>query len=104
MAGGEPEDSYHACKNRHGPKCQQAQATPWLEQQRARLLPVPSLLVTVTLPQELRPRARAQQHRMDNLRFQTSAAALQALAMDPHDLGGRIGMGGVLHTWTREMA
>jgi hypothetical protein len=48
--------------------------------------------------------ARSHQHLMDNLRFQTSAAALKALAMDPQFLGGPLGMVGVLHTWTRDMA
>jgi len=41
---------------------------------------------------------------MYNLLFQTSAAALQTLALDPHYLGGQIGMMGVLHTWTRDLA
>jgi putative transposase len=58
----------------------------------------------LTLPEELRPVARSQQHLIDNLLFQTSAATLKALALDPHDLGGQIGMVGVLHTWTRDMA
>ena len=98
------EYSYHSCKNRHCPKCQNEAATRWLEQQRALLLPVPSFLVTLTLPEALRPVARAHQHRLYNLLFQTSAAALQVLALDPHSLGGQIGLVGVLHTWTRDMA
>jgi len=40
---------------------------------------------------------------MYNLLFQTSAAVLQALALDPTYLGGQLGMVGVLHTWTREL-
>jgi hypothetical protein len=98
------EYSDHSCKNRHGPTCQNAAATRWLEQQRALLLPVPYFLVTLTRPEALRPVARAHQHRMDNLLLQTSAAALQALTLDPHSLGGQIGMVGVLHTWTRDLA
>jgi hypothetical protein len=35
--------------------------------------------------------------------FQASAAALQQLAADPHFLGGRIGLLGVLQTWTRDL-
>lgn len=101
---GELAYSSHACKNRHCPKCQNEAATRWLEQQRALLLPVPYFLVTFTLPEELRPVARAHQHRMYNLLFQTSAAALQALTLDPHYLGGPIGMVGGLHTWTRDLA
>jgi Putative transposase/Transposase zinc-binding domain len=96
--------SYHACKNRHCPTGQNAEATPWLETPRELLLPVPYFLVTFTLPEELRPVARSQQHLIDHLLFQTSAATLKALALDPHYLGGQIGMVGVLHTWTREMA
>ena len=103
-ACGELEYSYHSCKNRHCPKCQNEAATRWLEQQRTLLLPVPYFLVTFTLPEELRPVARAHQHCLYNLLFQTSAAALQALTRDPHYLGGQIGMVGVLHTWTRDLA
>jgi hypothetical protein len=101
---GELEYSYHSCKNRHCPKCQNATTTRWLDQQRALLLPVPYFLVTFTLPEALRPVARSHQHCLYNLLFQTSAAALQALALDPHYLGGQIGMVGVLHTWTRDLA
>ena len=103
-ACGALESSDHAWKNRHGPTCQNAATTRWLEQQRTLLLPVPYFLVTFTLPEELRPVARAPQHCLSNLLFQTSAAALQALTLDPHDLGGQIGMVGVLHTWTRDLA
>lgn len=103
-ACGELEYSYHSCKNRHCPKCQNDAATRWLETQRDLLLPVPYFLVTFTLPEELRPVARSHQHCLYNLLFQTSAAALQALALDPHYLGGQLGMVGVLHTWTRDLA
>jgi len=103
-ACGELEYSYHSCKNRHCPKCQNDAATRWLEQQRTLLLPVPYFLVPFTLPAELRPVARSHQHCLYNLLLQTSAAALQALTLDPRYLGGQIGMVGVLHTWTRDLA
>ena len=101
---GELEYSSHAWKNRHGPKCQNDAATRGLEQQRTLLLPVPYFLVTFTLPEALRPVARAHQHCLYTLLFRTSAAALQALTLDPHSLGGQLGMVGVLHTWTRDLA
>lgn len=100
----ELESRSHACKNRHCPKCQHEAATRWLEQPRALRLPVPYFLVTFPLPEALRPVARSHQHRMDTRLLQTSAAALPALPLDPHDLGGQIGMLGVLHTWTRDLA
>ena len=95
--------SYHSCKNRHCPKCQNNQAELWLEKQRNRLLPVPYFLVTVTLPQELRATARSNQKVVYNILFQSSAAALQKLALDPRFVGGRIGMIGVLHTCDRTL-
>jgi Transposase zinc-binding domain/Putative transposase len=101
---GDLEYSDHACQNRPGPKCQNDEATRWLAQPRPLLLPVPYCLVTFTLPEALRPGARAPQPLLYNLLFQTSAAALRALALDPKYVGGQIGMIGVLHTWTREMA
>lgn len=101
---GAREYSSHAWKNRHGPQCQNDAATPWGETQRALLLPVPDLLVTCTLPEALRPVARAHQTLLDNRLLQTSAAALKALALDPTSLGGQRGLVGMLHPWTREMA
>jgi hypothetical protein len=103
-ACGALEYSSPSCQNRHGPTCQHEATTRWLEQQRALLLPVSYFLVTFTLPEERRPVARSHPHCLSNLLFQTSAAALQALTLDPHDLGGQSGMVGVLQTWTRDLA
>ena len=75
-----------------------------MAQQRALLLPVPYFLVTLTLPEALRPVTRSHQTLLYTLLFQTSAAALQTLALDPRHLGGQIGMVGVLHPWTRDLA
>jgi hypothetical protein len=95
--------SYHSCKNRHCPKCQNEQADDWLQAQKELLLPTPHFLVTFTLPAELRPLARRHQKTIYNLLFRASAAALQQLAHDPRFVGGRLGMVGVLHTWTRQL-
>jgi len=95
--------SYHSCKNRHCPKCQNDEANQWLEEQKELLLPVTHFLVTFTLPQELRAVARSNQKTVYNILFRASSAALQKLALDPRFVGGRIGMVGVLHTWTRDL-
>jgi hypothetical protein len=95
--------SYHSCKNRHCPKCQNEQANDWLKQQKDLLLPTHHFLVTFTLPAELRPLARSHQQTIYNLLFRASAAALQSLAQDPRFVGARLGMVGVLHTWTRQL-
>jgi len=95
--------SYHSCKNRHCPKCQNQQANQWLEEQKSLLLPVPYFMVTFTLPAELRPLARSNQKTIYHLLFRASSAALLKLAQDPRFVGARLGMVGVLHTWTRQL-
>jgi hypothetical protein len=95
--------SYHSCKNRHCPKCQNQAGQQWLARQQALLLPVPYFMVTFTLPEGLRALARSHQRLMYDLLFQASAAALQELAADPRFVGGQIGMVGVLQTWTRDL-
>jgi hypothetical protein len=95
--------SYHSCKNRHCPKCQNQQANEWLEKQSELLLPTHHFLVTFTLPAELRPIARRHQLTIYPLLFRAAAAALQSLAQDPRFVGARPGLVGVLHTWTRQL-
>jgi hypothetical protein len=75
--------SYHSCKNRHCPKCQNDQANEWLEKQDNLLLPVTHFMVTFTLPEELRSVARANQKIVYNILFRASSEALQQLALDP---------------------
>lgn len=95
--------SYHSCKNRHCPKCQNDQANEWLENQQNLLLPVNYFMVTFTLPDELRALARSNQRIVYHLLFRASADALLELAADPRFVGGLVGMVGVLHTWTRDL-
>jgi hypothetical protein len=95
--------SYHSCKNRHCPKCQNDQANDWLKEQQSLLLPIAHFLVTFTLPAELRALARSNQKTIYNLLFRASSAALLELAQDPRFVGARLGMVGVLHTWTRQL-
>ncbi len=95
--------SYHSCKNRHCPKCQNDQANDWLKEQSELLLPTHHFLVTFTLPAELRALARSNQKTIYNLLFRASSQALLQLAQDARFVGARLGMVGVLHTWTRQL-
>ena len=95
--------SFHSCKNRHCPKCQNDQSEAWLDNQQSLLLPVNYFMVTFTLPEELRSLARSHQKIVYNILFRASADALLELASDPRFVGGKIGMVGVLHTWTRDL-
>ena len=87
--------SYHSCKNRHCPKCQNEQANDWLQAQQDLLLPTHHFLVTFTLPAELR--AAGSQPSEDDLqpalsRFLAGFAATgpgPALRRRPHRHGRR---------------
>jgi len=96
--------SYHSCRDRHCPKCQNDNAQQWLEKQETLLLPTPYFLLTFTLPAGLRKVARSNQALIYNVIFRASAAATQLLAGDPRFVGGQIGMIGVLHTWGRNLS
>jgi hypothetical protein len=101
---GEVQYSYHSCRNRHCPKCQNDKAQEWLEAQQDLLLPVPYFMLTFTLPAALNEIVRSNQSWFYNLLFRVSAAATQRLAKDPRFVGGQIGMVGILHTWGRNLA
>jgi hypothetical protein len=92
--------SYHSCRNRHCPKCQNDKAQEWLQKQQEFLLPVPYFMLTFTLPAALRPVARSNQSLIYHLLFRASAEATRLLAHDPRFVGGQLGLIGVLHTWS----
>jgi hypothetical protein len=96
--------SYHSCRNRHCPKCQNEKAQQWLEKQQDFLLPVPYFLLTFTVPAAINSTALNNQALIYDLIFRASAAATQHLARDPRFVGGQIGMIGILHTWGRNLS
>jgi hypothetical protein len=69
----------------------------------AELLPVPYFHVVFTLPAALREVVRAHQRVCLAALMTTAAESLQALAADPHYVGGTLGILAVLHTWTRAL-
>lgn len=95
--------TYHSCGNRNCPKCGDDRADKWRDKQMLKLLPVPYFFVTCTLPHTLHEIAHSNQKLIYRLLVQTSAEALQTLALNPEWLGGQIGMLGALHTWDRSI-
>jgi putative transposase/transposase-like zinc-binding protein len=96
--------SYHSCRNRHCPKCQNENAQVWLDKEQDLLLSVPYFLLTFTVPAGFNEVTRSYQRLLYDLLFKTSAAATQQLVQDPRWIGGQVGMVGVLHTWGRNLA
>jgi len=95
--------AYHSCRNRHCPKCHGKDTQRWLDKCRETLLPVMYFHLVFTLPQELREIVRAHQKVLLGILCQAAACSLMKLAMDPHYVGGTIGILAVLHTWTRAL-
>ncbi len=95
--------SFHSCRNRHCPTCQQDRAEEWLIKQQSLLLPAPYFLVTVTVPKQLRIACYSHQRQLYHILFQAAAKALLTLAHEKRHLGAEIGMLGVLHTWRRDL-
>ncbi len=95
--------SYHSCKSRYCPQCQNQLADEWLAKQPQLLLKIPHFLVTFTIPAELRALARSHQKTVYNILMRTSAQALLTLTANPKYLGGMVGIISVLQTWTRDL-
>ena len=102
-ACGHEHYAYHSCRNRSCPTCHGAATAAWLAAREAELLPVPHFHVVFTLPAALRDLVRAHQCMLLPLLMRTAAESLQALAADPHYVGGTLGILAVLHTWTRAL-
>ncbi len=87
----------HACRNRHCPQCQGAQAFEWLDRQRAVLLPIPYFHLVFTLPHALNPLIRQNRRPLFNLLFDSASQTL--LQFGRQELKAQIGLTAVLHTW-----
>lgn len=97
------EYSYHSCGNRSCPKCQNDKANIWLEKSNRLLLPVNHFMVTFTIPEELRALARSNQKLFYSILFKSSSQTMEKLSLDPKYVGGKLGMIGILHTWSRNL-
>lgn len=95
-------DREQAGTHRHCPTGQTAPADVWLAQPQRVRLPVPSCMVTCPLPEPRRALTRSHPKPLSTLLVQRAAEALQACARTRRVIGGRSGMVGVLHPWTRD--
>jgi hypothetical protein len=102
-ACGQEHFAHHSCNHRACPRCGRDDALAWLAEQRARLLPVPYFLVTLTVPEELREPIRAARRLWYGALLKEGAGALQDLAAQPKHLGAELGLTAVLQTWTRDL-
>ena len=92
-----------SCGNRSCPKCQNHEASKWIDRQQAKLLPVLYFLVTFTLPFELRSLTWHHQKVVYSIFFTCVASTLKDFGLNPKNLGAEIGMTMVLHTNNRKL-
>jgi hypothetical protein len=95
--------SYNSCRNRHCPKCQNAERAKWLESRKAGLLPVEYCHVVFTLPEEAARIAFYNQTVVYGILFRAAAETLLTIAGDPKHLGAQIGFFSMLHTWGQNL-
>ena len=98
-ACGERSFLYHACRDRHCPRCQRQASEAWCERQRAALLPVTYYHLVFTLPDTLNGWVEVQPKAIDDLLFETVWATLSAFGFEAKRLDGQLGMTAMLHTW-----
>lgn len=95
----DPVRLYHACRDRHCPRCQRRASEAWCERERASVLPVTYHHLVFTLPHALNGWVARCPRELYGLLFETVWATLSAFGADPKRLGGALGMTAVLHTW-----
>ena len=92
-----------SCGHRSCPKCQNHEASQWLDRQQGKLLPVHYFLATFTLPYELRSLTWYHQRLVFSFFFFCVAGTLKDFGLNPKHLGAEIGMTMVLHTHSRRL-
>jgi len=93
--------AYNSCRNRHCPKCQSLCKARWLEDRKADLLPVGYFHMVFTLPHELNPLVLSNKKVLLDLLFKAVSETL--LEFGRKNLGGKIGLIAVLHTWDQTL-
>lgn len=92
-----------SCGHRSCPKCQNHEASLWIDRQQGKLLPVLYFMATFTLPYQLRSLAWHHQKQVYSIFFICVASTLKDFGLNPKNLGAQIGMTMVLHTHNRRL-
>ena len=92
-----------SCGHRNCPKCQNHEASQWIDRQQRKLLPVPYFMVTFTLPYELRSLTWYNQKVVFSILFMCVSSTLKDFGLNLKNLGAEIGITMVLHTHNRKL-
>ena len=89
-----------SCGHRSCPQCQHHLCEAWQQRQQSKLLPVNYLMVTFTLPRQLRNLAWSHQAIMYDLLFKAGIEAVQTIGKN--NFGVSFGTTAILHTHRRD--
>jgi len=92
-----------SCGHRSCPKCQNHEASQWIDRQQSKLLPVLYFMATFTLAYELRSLVWRHQKDMYSILLTCVSSTLKDFGLNPKNLGAEIGMTMVLHTHNRRL-
>ena len=101
---GKHHKRYYSCRNRNCPTCQRTQASQWMDQRKAELLPVKYFHCVFTVPDILNEWFLAYPREMYKILFDASWYTIDTLGWDHKYLGAQIGAIGVLHTWGQNLS
>jgi hypothetical protein len=76
-----------SCGHRSCPKCQNHEASQWIDRQQAKLLPAPYFMATFTLPYELRPLSWRHQKAVYSILFTCAAGTPQGFRFESEKPG-----------------
>jgi hypothetical protein len=95
--------AYNSCRNRHCPKCQNAERARWLARRKAELLPVEYFHVVFTVPEEIAKIALQNPREVYGILLRTTSETLLTIGRDPKHLGAELGFFTILHTWGQNL-
>lgn len=95
---------FNSCRNRHCPTCQGHKQQQWIAARIQELLPVPYFHVVFTLPDHLNSIALSHPRIVYSILFDSVWQTLSCFAKNPKELGAKMGMIAVLHTWGQNLS
>jgi hypothetical protein len=100
---GYSEISYNSCRDRHCPKCQYFKKLKWLNKRIEEILPVKYFHIVFTIPNILNPLVLQNKKELYGIFFRAVNETLTEAALNPKNLGAKIGFMSVLHTWGQNL-
>ena len=95
---------FNSCRNRHCPTCQGHKQQQWVAAREKELLAVPYFHVVFTLPHQLNTVALQYPEKLNKILFDSVWQTLSCFADNPKELGAKMGMIAVLHTWGQNLS